>query len=52
MIAVTESIAPSKNSTTDPKRDPKNIVWSFRYASKNIPPKIIPTTINPSPGMP
>ena len=52
IIEVTVSIAPSKNITTEPSNEPKKITCWFRYASRNIPPRIIPATINTRPGIP
>ena len=52
IIAVTDNIEPSRNSTTEPAIMPYSIIWLLRYPSKNNAPKIIPIETRKIPGIP
>ena len=52
IIAVTDNVEPSRNSTTEPSIIPYSMTWLLRYPSKNNPPRIIPMLISVIPEIP
>ena len=52
IIAVTDNIEPSRNSTTEPAIMPYSIIWLLRYPSQHNEAEIIPIETTKIPGIP